>query len=174
MKPVLFFVICCFLFSFLRAQTTNYIPDLPRNPQAGHCYVRCYTADDEKGEWKDIACALVEYQELEVLGSTTLSKGDKKILDKVFRSFIKKGYTLQLDSYYTSNKSIEENIIQSRERAITVANYLVHKGLAPEHLRVNAMGSTNEKTGFWYRAINGVSDKWKYLEKEGIWCKTGD
>ena len=70
--------------------------------------------------------------------------------------------------------SIEDNVILSRERPITIANYLMSKGMAPQYLRINALGPSNMKTGFWYRAINGNSDKWKYLEKEGIWCKTGE
>lgn len=161
-------------FCLYAQKSKNRLGDLPSNPQAGHCYVKCFSPDGEKGEWKDIDCLLINYQKLDVIPAEELSKQDKKTLDKVFKTFIKNEYILQLDSYYTSSMSIEDNVILSRERAITIANYLMSKGMAPQYLRINALGPSNMKTGFWYRAINGNSDKWKYLEKEGIWYKTGE
>ncbi len=127
--------------------------DLPPNPQSGHCYVRCQVNGSFQ-KWRDVDCALVQFQKLEVLSRDELSKKDKKELSKVFKKFIKEGYKLQLDSYYTSSASIPDNVIESRERAITVANYLVSLGYSPELLKVNALGSTQKKTGFWYRVIN--------------------
>lgn len=155
MKSLLLGLVCCFMVIVTQAQTANTMPDLPPNPQAGQCYIKCFPGGGTKGEWKNIDCVLIEHQKLEVLSTSVLSRRDKKTLDKVLKRFIKNGYTLQLDSYYTSSKSIEDNLILSRERAITVANYLVEKGLSPNDLKVNVMGQTDQKTGFWYRAING-------------------
>lgn len=154
MNPFLSSTLCLLFVLSTQAQTTNTVPDLPRNPQPGHCYVRCSSKDGTLQEWKDVECALVAFQKLEVLESNTLSKRDKKNLEKIFRKFIKEGYRLQLDSYYTSSRSTEENVILSRERAITVANYLVGLGYTPELIKVNALGPTQRKNGFYYRVIN--------------------
>ncbi len=128
--------------------------DLPKNPQPGHCYVRCQGKDDAMEEWKDIECALVEHQKLSVLTNDELSSRDKKTLDKTFQKFINEGYKLHIQSFFTSVASTEDNIIMSRERVITVANYLVEIGYDPDLIVVNALGPTEKKMGFWYRAIN--------------------
>ena len=154
MKPF-WLNIFCFLFVLsIQAQNTNTILDLPSNARPGHCYVRCTEKDGTMQEWRDVECALVEFQKLEVLKSDMLSKRDMKNLEKIFRKFIKEGYRLQLDSYFTSSLSTDENVILSRERAITVANYLVGLGYAPELIKVNALGPTQRKNGFYYRVIN--------------------
>lgn len=127
--------------------------DLPPNPKAGHCYVRCQVNGNFQ-QWKDVDCALVEFQKLDVLAAKQLSQKDKKKLSREFRKFIKEGYKLQLDSYYTSSASVSDNVIESRERVILVANYLVSIGYSPDLLKVNALGPTQNKTGFWYRVIN--------------------
>lgn len=117
-----FLIICT-----VGAQTPNAINDLPANLSPGDCYVRCYKDEGEKVDWKAIDCVLINYQKLAVFQKNELSKSDKKTLDKIFKKFIRKGYTLQLDSYFTSSNSIEYNVNKSRSRAITVANYLVNK-----------------------------------------------
>ncbi len=136
-------------------QNASKISDLPRNPQPGHCYVRCAENNSTKLKWKDIDCALVAFQKLDVLlQGDVLSKRDEKILEQTFRKFIEEGYRLQLDSHYTSVGSIEDNIIQSRERGITLANYLVGLGYSSDLIIVNALGSGQKKTGFYYRVVN--------------------
>lgn len=132
----------------------NDLTDLPKNPKLGHCYVRCHLAEKEMSKWKDVDCALIDFQKLNILSGDSLTIKDKKRLDKIFKKFIKEGYKLQLDSYYTSSNDIGDDVIASRERAIKVANYLVTIGYNPQLIKVSALGPTQNKTGFWYRVIN--------------------
>ncbi|MEP0263561.1 hypothetical protein [Dokdonia sp.] len=134
--------------------------DLPPNPEPGKCYVRCLHKKQQKKKtkWTELNCALVQFQSLEVQlenPTSRISKDDLKVIDKELVPFIKKGYKLQMRSHYVSNKpdSIDVNI--SSQRAIAIGNYLVEKGMNPELLVVNSLGSSkSDKTMLEYRIIN--------------------
>ncbi len=134
--------------------------DLPPNPEPGKCYVRCLNKKQQKkkAKWKDINCALIQFQSLEVqLENLTdgLSKKDIKVIDQELVPFIKKGYKLQMRSHYVSNEPDSIDVNTSSQRAIAIGNYLIEKGMNPELLLVNSLGSSkSDKTMLEYRIIN--------------------
>lgn len=132
--------------------------DLPSNPEPGKCYVKCYSDTKKKTKWDEIHCALVNYQTLKVAienPEKELSKKDIKVIDKELVPFIKKGYKLHIRSHYTSSAPDSIQVKMSSQRAILIGNYLVKKGMDPDLLLINSLGSSKaKKIEIEYRIIN--------------------
>ncbi|WP_299215317.1 OmpA family protein [uncultured Dokdonia sp.] len=151
---MLFSIVGMVLSTSIYAQTY----DLPPHPESGKCYVRCLPKENKKPTWDKIDCALISFQKLEVTIENTdqaFSKKDAKIIDKKLVPYIKKGYRLQIRSHYVSSAADSINVKISSQRAIAVGNYLVERGMNPELLFINSLGSLKvKKIELEYRVVN--------------------
>lgn len=148
--------------------------DLPPNPKAGHCYVRCLSDSKKKAAWEDVNCALLYMQKIDLAFDEvggTLSKKDKRLLEKKFKKLIKKGAFIQIESHYNQGRSTGQNSAIAKGKSVLVADYLINLGLNPDFLRVSVEGSNKNKTEMNYRIINSHSG-FQYDEKKGFWCKS--
>lgn len=132
--------------------------DLPSNPESGKCYVKCSPEGKEKVKWDEIHCALIDYQKLEVTlenPDQVLSKKDIRVIDRRLVPFIEKGYKVQIKSHYVSSAPDSINVKMSSQRAIAIGNYLVEKGIDPDLLLINSLGSSaSNKIEIEYRVIS--------------------
>ena len=132
--------------------------DLPPNPEAGECYVKCFNKKKEKIKWREINCALLSFQTLDVTIydiNQGLSDSDILTIETTLIPFVKEGYTVHLQSHYVSKESESNNLETATERAVLIGNYLIKKGMNPEFLIVNSFGdSKSDKTSVEYRIVN--------------------
>ena len=134
--------------------------DLPPNPKAGHCYVRCFDTKQEiqKVIWKDVDCFLVRPEKLAIklngMGRD-MSLEDMKYLKKELKPFLKKEniMILEIISSYGSDATKAVNTSKATERAVLVAEYLVTLGMNKDYLKIRTI-STEKDTGFSYRALS--------------------
>lgn len=134
--------------------------DLPPNPKAGHCYVRCFDTKQEiqKVIWKDVDCFLVRPEKLAIklngMGRD-MSLEDMKYLKKELKPFLQKEniMILEIISSYGSDATKAVNTSKATERAVLVAEYLVTLGMNKDYLKIRTI-STEKYTGFSYRALS--------------------
>lgn len=152
------FLLCSLFCATVYAQSV----DLPPNPEAGKCYVKCFNEKKEKIKWREINCALLNFQTLNVTINDIdqgLSKSDIQTIEATLIPFVKEEYTVHLQSHYVSKESESNNLKTATERAVLIGNYLIKKGMNPELLIVNSYGdSKSDKTNIEYRIVN-VSEK---------------
>ena len=108
--------------------------------------------------WKEVECALVEYQALPInwnLGSATLTKEAKRLIDTRLMPVINQnpGVKLELASHTDSRGSTTSNQDLSERRAQAVAAYLQSKGVNGSLLVANGFGEKRLKN----RCADGVS-----------------
>lgn len=115
----------------------------------------------EKGgltTWKEVECALVEYQALPInwnLGSATLTAQARDIIDSRLMPVLAQnpGVKLEIASHTDSRGSSGSNQDLSNRRAKAVADYLVSKGVNSSLLVANGYGEDRLKN----RCEDGVS-----------------
>lgn len=108
--------------------------------------------------WKEVECALVEYQALPInwnLGSATLTSKAKTLIDTRLMPVLKAnpGVKLEVASHTDSRGSKESNQSLSERRAQAVVNYLKTKGINESLLVANGYGENRLKN----RCSDGVS-----------------
>lgn len=108
--------------------------------------------------WREVECALVEYQALPInwnTGSSTLTPGAKQIIDSRLMPLLAQnpGVKLEIASHTDSRGGASSNQSLSERRAQSVANYLISKGVNSSLLVANGFGERRLKN----RCADGVS-----------------
>ncbi len=166
--------------------------DLPPNPQPGRCYVKCYSEIKEFGDWKQVDCDFVSFNELPIAfnkSGDALLESDKKAILKDMKKVIKKKYSFQISSHYHSKFPDSINTKLSEQRGILVGNFLVESGVDPKYIYLNAKGNSEplkrnkftegtsgyfaENTRIEFRVINTTNvkaGKWVYMPEYNMYC----
>ncbi|MEP2237441.1 MAG: OmpA family protein, partial [Maribacter sp.] len=108
--------------------------------------------------WKEVECALVEYQALPInwdSGSATLTSAAKSIIDNRLLPVLAQnpGVKVELASHTDSQGGAASNQNLSERRAKAVADYLISKGVNSSLLVANGYGETK----LLNRCSDGVS-----------------
>jgi outer membrane protein OmpA-like peptidoglycan-associated protein len=106
--------------------------------------------------WKEVDCKLISYNPLPInwrLGSATLTKDAKYLIDSRLLPILKDGVAVEIASHTDSRSSKSFNQDLSDRRAKAVADYLISKGINPTQLVAKGYGETRLKN----RCSDGVS-----------------
>lgn len=108
--------------------------------------------------WREVECALVEYQALPInwnTGSSTLTPAAKQTIDSRLLPLLAQnpGVKLEIASHTDSRGASASNQSLSERRATSVANYLISKGINSSLLVANGFGERKLKN----RCADGVS-----------------
>jgi hypothetical protein len=112
---------------------------LPKNPQPGKCYVRCFTQEDKNDiSFKPIDCSYLKPQPLKISLTHTedaLSKKDKKQLKKIYKHFLKKGIKIQISVYHDGLVTYED----ARSNSEEIATFLKTMGASENIFNVEIL-----------------------------------
>ena len=109
--------------------------------------------------WEEVDCSLVgEYNLLPILydyNSAKITPASEKIIDEYLLKLMrdKPGLRIELSSHTDSRGNDDYNMSLSQQRAQSVVNYLVAKGIARDRLVARGYGETRLKN----RCSNGVN-----------------
>ncbi|SFI75813.1 OmpA family protein [Olleya namhaensis] len=169
--------------------------DMPSNPKAGKCYVRCLSEDNKISDWEELNCDLMSFQELKLenIKSGAFSENDKKNIKSVLK-LLDRNLNVEIRSHFDSNGTEDYNIEQSKKTAKLLLNYLFSnkETIDSKQIRVLAVGNTmplqecaetdncslvyNKNTRFEFRVINRLPDpkegfEWFFEEKTKTWVQ---
>lgn len=157
-------IIAFFLFSY-SANCFSQNNDLPKNPQPGKCYVRCI--QDNVLDWKTIPCDLLsKSNELSIHitpNTETISKRDKKTIDRKIVKLIKKEYVVLIEVHHDSPISATVNKELSNKKAQLIAEYFDSLDIPKEMVWINYLGNSKAKN----KCVNNTLDCNKLYRENG-------